>query len=216
MKVKIVKCSGRNYWYKDLVGQTFEVQDSAHKHGYELIYKGVHSFIDVMDAEIVEEKPKDEMKFPFRVRCIDITNAEHDLVLNGIYTVTGSNAGDYYLKETPWSYMKSRFEIVEEDQFKLGPQEYVPDPEDEKLIIDDHYSFNYTLTDKDREAGTIKVDPYFVSRLWNVGAKDPSGVIWHIFKTCARFGDKNDKEREITAIYKSIKRLAELEGVKLD
>lgn len=83
--------------------------------------------------------------------------------------------------------------------------------------IDAHYtSFVYTLTEEDKQAGIVKVDPYFVSNQWQLGAKDVSGCIWHIFKTCARFGDKNSKEREILAIYKTVKRLAELEGVSLE
>lgn len=91
----------------------------------------------------------------------------------------------------------------------------VEQPEQPKKI-DTHYNFNYALPRDMKQGETIKVDPYFVSHMWNLGGKDPSGVIWHIFKTCARFGEKNDKAREITAIYKSIKRLAELEGVTLD
>lgn len=81
--------------------------------------------------------------------------------------------------------------------------------------IDSHYAFTYTLTEADKSTGTIKVDPYFVAQQWKLGSKDESGAIWHIFKTCCRFGEKNDKAREITAIYKTIKRLAEIEGVTL-
>lgn len=82
--------------------------------------------------------------------------------------------------------------------------------------IDAHYNFDYTLTDDDRQAGTIKVDPYFVARQWRIGSKDDSGVLFHLLKNIARFGDKNSREREIVALYKSIKRLAALEGVELE
>lgn len=88
--------------------------------------------------------------------------------------------------------------------------------ESPQKAIDSHYEFHYTLTQDDIDNGSIKLDPYFVSAQWDIGSKDPSGVIWHIFKTCARFGLKNDRSREIKAIYKSIKRLAELENVNLE
>lgn len=81
---------------------------------------------------------------------------------------------------------------------------------------DSHYSFTYHISEEDKKNGTIKIDPYFVSKEWALGKKDDSGVIFHILKTIARFGDKNSKDREIKAIYAQVKRLAELEGVVLD
>lgn len=81
---------------------------------------------------------------------------------------------------------------------------------------DKHYSFEYALTKQDKNGGTIKVDPYFVSKQWQLGKKDDTGTIFHILKTIARFGDKNSKEREIKALYAQVKRLAELEGVDLN
>jgi hypothetical protein len=82
--------------------------------------------------------------------------------------------------------------------------------------IDAHYDFDYVLSDLDRERGTLKVDPYFVARQWRTGSKDDSGVLFHMLKTIARFGDKNSREREIVALYKSLMRLAALEGVRLE
>jgi hypothetical protein len=217
MKVRVTSIDDNlDLWYK--LGEEYEVLNTLLK--YE--YGGVnHSYYPLVNdknigigpehCKVIQEQPK----FPFKVRCIDNENVEYALVAGEIYTATGECYGeDYTLMGVNCTWSKNRFEIVNDNI--LGPQEYIPDPVEEKLVIDAHYSFNYTLTEKDRDAGAIKVDPYFVSRLWNIGAKDTSGVIWHIFKTCARFGDKNDKEREIVAIYKSIKRLAELEGVKLD
>lgn len=81
--------------------------------------------------------------------------------------------------------------------------------------IDSHYDFTYQLTSEDEIAGSLKIDPYFVSQQWQLGSKDSTGVIFHLLKTLARFGDKNSKEREITALYKSVVRLAQLEGVVL-
>lgn len=80
---------------------------------------------------------------------------------------------------------------------------------------DKHYNFCYTLTAEDKERGTVKVDPYFVSKQWQLGKKDDTGTIFHLLKTIARFGDKNTKEREIKALYAQVVRLAELEDIKL-
>lgn len=81
---------------------------------------------------------------------------------------------------------------------------------------DQHYSFEYPIQQADKESGSIRVDPYFVSKQWQLGKKDDTGTIFHILKTIARFGDKNSKEREIKALCAQVKRLAELEGVDLD
>ena len=85
-----------------------------------------------------------------------------------------------------------------------------------RIWSDKHYSFDYFVTVRDSEVGSIRVDPYFVSKQWQLGKKDDTGTIFHILKTIARFGDKNSKEREIKALYAQVKRLAELEGVDLD
>jgi hypothetical protein len=82
--------------------------------------------------------------------------------------------------------------------------------------IDAHYDADYVLTDADRERGAVKVDPYFVALQWRTGARDPSGVLFHMLKTIARFGDKNSREREIVALHKSLLRLAALENVELN
>jgi len=81
--------------------------------------------------------------------------------------------------------------------------------------IDTHYNYSYQLTQKDIEAGEIRVDAYFVSNVWKLGSKDESGVLFHCLKTMTRFGEKNPIEREIVALHKQIKRLAELHDVDL-
>lgn len=82
--------------------------------------------------------------------------------------------------------------------------------------IDGHYDFYYLLTEQDVTTGKIKIDPYFVSKQWNIGSKDESGALWHCFKTISRFGTKNPIEREIKALHLQVKRLAELNNVALD
>lgn len=81
---------------------------------------------------------------------------------------------------------------------------------------DKHYDFNYTLTEKDIEAGSIKIDPYFVAKQWKTGSKDDSGALFHVLKTVARFGDKNDVEREVKALYAQVLGVARSFGVELE
>lgn len=80
---------------------------------------------------------------------------------------------------------------------------------------DKHYNLTYTLTESDKSSGFVKLDPYLVSKVWKVGSKDDSGALWHCLKTIARFGEKNSQEREIKALYAQIKRLAEINNVRL-
>ena len=81
---------------------------------------------------------------------------------------------------------------------------------------DKHYDFTYKLTEQDISDGEIKVDPYFVGMVWKTGGRDDSGALFHIIKTCARFGEKNPIEREIKALYAQVKGLARVHGVELE
>lgn len=94
-----------------------------------------------------------------------------------------------------------------------------PLPTDELLKKDsyslDHYDLYYTLTEKDIEAGKIKVDAYWVAKQWRTGSRDDSGALWHSLKTIARFGEKNDKAREIKALYNQAIALARIYDVEL-
>lgn len=79
----------------------------------------------------------------------------------------------------------------------------------------DHYNMYYTLTENDIVAGKIKVDAYWVAKQWKTGSRDDSGALWHSLKTIARFGEKNDKAREIKALYNQAKALARIYDVEL-
>jgi hypothetical protein len=79
----------------------------------------------------------------------------------------------------------------------------------------EHYNLYYTLTEKDIEAGKIKVDAYWVAKQWKTGSRDDSGALWHSLKTIARFGEKNDKAREIKALYNQAIALARIYDVEL-
>lgn len=79
-----------------------------------------------------------------------------------------------------------------------------------------HYDNYYQLTPKDIEAGKVKIDAYFVNKLWKLNQKDDTGGLFHSLKTIARFGEKNPIERELKALYNQTKRMAELYGVELE
>jgi hypothetical protein len=79
----------------------------------------------------------------------------------------------------------------------------------------EHYDLYYTLTEKDIEDGKIKVDAYWVAKQWKTGSRDDSGALWHSLKTIARFGEKNDKAREIKALYNQAIALARIYDVEL-
>lgn len=85
----------------------------------------------------------------------------------------------------------------------------------EDSFCQNHYNMYYTLTEKDIKAGKIKVDAYWVAKQWKTGSRDDSGALWHSLKTIARFGEKNDKAREIKALYNQAIALARIYDVEL-
>lgn len=82
-------------------------------------------------------------------------------------------------------------------------------------FTDKHYDCFYTLTEEDIKEGKIKVDAYFVADCWKIGEKDNTGCVFHILKTLQRWGVKNTIEREVSAVFSTIKRYAQIKGVKL-
>jgi hypothetical protein len=88
-------------------------------------------------------------------------------------------------------------------------------PEEATQWTAKHYDNYYQLTPKDIEAGKVKIDAYFVNKLWQLNSKDDTGALFHCLKTIARFGDKNPIERELNALHNQVKRMAELYGVTL-
>jgi len=84
------------------------------------------------------------------------------------------------------------------------------------IEIDAHYSLDYLLQDDEVEKRYIRMDPYRVAKTWRLSQRDSTGGLFHILKTLARNKAGNTMEREIKAIYKTIKRVAEIEGVNLN
>jgi len=60
MKVKIIKCNS-DVWYKDRIGETFEINDSYNDRYYE---KGTNCGILKSDCEIIPDEKKYESVFP--------------------------------------------------------------------------------------------------------------------------------------------------------
>lgn len=81
---------------------------------------------------------------------------------------------------------------------------------------DKHYNFSYTLTESDIENGEIKIDPYFVNRMWRINSWDDTGAAFHSLKNYARIcNGKNPLERDLKSLYQQVLRLCELHGVEL-
>lgn len=107
---------------------------------------------------------------------------------------------------------KDEFEIVKERPTPVALEKSGPIKSE---WSDKHYSNYYQLSEKDIKEGKVKVDAYFVNKMWRLNEKDDTGALFHCLKTIARFGDKNPVERELNALYNQVKRMAELYEVEL-
>ena len=84
----------------------------------------------------------------------------------------------------------------------------------ENVWTDKHYDFNYQLTQEDIDKGYVRIDAYFVNRMWKVNSWDDTGAGFHIVKTIPRIANsKNPIERELIALHKQINALCKLHGV---
>lgn len=232
MKVKVVQAAS-NLWYADEIGTCFAVYDTSeysgkyyrlvgeHGHGARLLQ--VNDVVQVVDKVTPEQPAPRKFAVGDKVKIVKKVVGEDFYWADDMYNYIGKvlevtrvheTAGTYQL-DNKWHYLPESLELVEEEESVVASV-HAKACEAFMKPIDSHYNFNYSFTQRDYDMGSIKLDPYFVAKQWDLGSKDTSGVIFHIFKTCARFGEKNDKAREIKAIYKSIKRLAELEGVTLE
>ena len=115
-----------------------------------------------------------------------------------------------------------KFEVPEDrslfDELKEGLEECVEIKEDlEGEWTDKHYDLNYQLTEEDVENGHIRIDAYFVNRMWKINSWDDTGAAFHNLKTFTRMGnEKNSLGRELEALYKQTKRLCKLHGVEVE
>lgn len=224
--------------YDGLIGTVMGgMTASGQKYVRVLIDEDIHLYYPE-DVEIIGDEMT--IKIGDKIRILEDRHACADVREGDILSVD-----DFYTKyeqeyfmasngEDTWSFTEDcegyGFELVKEDAEAIDDlcelrreMDVIVDKikstwtkEEKPQSIDSHYDFYYDLSEFEAKYGQVKVDPYFVSRQWRVGARDTSGALFHILKTIARFGDKNPKEREIKAIYLQIKRLAELENVELE
>jgi hypothetical protein len=190
-----------------------------------------------MDQTYFEHAGKEEqMERNYQLEVGDVV-----LVVEGGYGFLGEDEGKYVEVTGFGDYFGDRgvtvkpYQCLLETEFDVGGCEAVAyesfgsnplillnTKEDVKgvEVVEDsycleHYNLYYTLTEKDIEAGKIKVDAYWVAKQWKTGSRDDSGALWHSLKTIARFGEKNDKAREIKALYNQAIALARIYDVEL-
>lgn len=90
-----------------------------------------------------------------------------------------------------------------EDMFVDKPTEWT----------DKHYDFNYQLTKEDIEKGHVRVDAYFVNRMWKINQWDDTGAAFHVLKTLPRIANnKNPLKRELVALKKQFDLLCKMHG----
>ena len=97
----------------------------------------------------------------------------------------------------------------------LNPTESIDELKDpEQDWSDKHYNHFYQLSEDDIKAGQIKVDAYFVNRMWKINSWEDTGAGFHILKTLPRIANnKNSLKRELVALKKQIDMLCKLHGV---
>lgn len=79
---------------------------------------------------------------------------------------------------------------------------------------DRHYDFNYQLSQEDIEKGSVRVDAYFVNRMWKINQWDDTGAAFHVLKTLPRIANnKNPLKRELVALKKQVDLLCKMHGV---
>ena len=79
---------------------------------------------------------------------------------------------------------------------------------------DKHYNNFYQLTEEDIKSGQIKVDAYFVNRMWKINSWDDTGAGFHVLKTLPRIANnKNPLKRELMALKKQVDLLCKMHGV---
>jgi hypothetical protein len=195
MRVRVTRATDNN-WYK--VGEEYQVKNyTLHRGGADY-----YPLIDDTDVGICREHCKviqEQPKFPFKVKCIDNEDAESYLTVGNVYVVTKMYLdGDYYIGEVGGYWSKSRFEIVSDNI--LGPQEYIPDPDEEAVIKRNKYM-------REVKPG-VWIDVYDVLRAWNV--VDP--CLQHLLKKALASGQRGHKDlkEDLEDILASAKRAVEM------
>jgi hypothetical protein len=121
MRVRVTRATDDN-WYK--VGEVHEVESKTiHRGGvdYYPLVEDRNVGVGPEHCEIIDEQPKAELTFPFKVRCINADSWEGTLEFGEVYTATGENGPTDYFIDDKGSFMKLRFEIVKEEPVHHPP-----------------------------------------------------------------------------------------------
>ncbi|ANI22062.1 ATPase [Pseudoalteromonas phage vB_PspS-H40/1] len=95
---------------------------------------------------------------------------------------------------------------------KITP-DLTPDVKEDEWT-DRHYSSFYQLNKDDIKEGQIKIDAYFVNRMWKINQWDDTGAAFHVLKTLPRIANnKNPLKRELVALKKQVDLLCKMHGV---
>jgi hypothetical protein len=109
--------------------------------------------------------------------------------------------------------------IATQSEFDLCREVLEEDIEEKSPLpasIDSHYDNWYTLTQDEIDLGKVKIDPYLYYGVNSIGDDDKFGCKMHMLKNLSRHKESNSQEREIVGLYKTIKRMAELNGIDLE
>ena len=170
--------------------------------GYGLVWEDKEKYVEIVGKGNYFGREGVRVK-PYQCKLETLKDGSGEMGVGGVigYETFGDN---------PLVLLNTGDEIIEvsirEDDTPIRPKD---------TYTTAHYNMYYTLTENDIEAGKIKVDAYWVAKQWKTGSRDDSGALWHSLKTIARFGEKNDKAREIKALYNQAKALARIYDVEL-
>lgn len=133
-------------------------------------------------------------------------------IINNIPWVFVSSNGRWYESNHSFSALKNS------DDYQINPNiseiGSASEPKESSDWSDEHYNHFYQLTKEDIERGKIKVDAYFVNRMWKINSWEDTGAGFHILKTLPRIANnKNSLKRELVALKKQVDMLCKLHGV---
>lgn len=170
--------------------------------GYGLVWEDKEKYVEIIGKGDYFGREGVRVK-PYQCKLETLKDGSGEMGVGGVI-------GYETFGDSPLVLLNTGDEITEvsvrEDDTPIRPKD---------TYTTDHYNMYYTLTENDIEAGKIKVDAYWVAKQWKTGSRDDSGALWHSLKTIARFGEKNDKAREIKALYNQAKALARIYDVEL-
>lgn len=118
MKIKIIKSTEPQSWYKEKIGEIFEVLEIDEKNERYIIYKGrvLCSYVDFADCEII-----------INVYALNVSN------MRNINFIEGVNIIAKYLPEKE----KDEFGIqAQHDQLWFGAEEWITDENDRNRLFE--------------------------------------------------------------------------------